>query len=141
MPSRPESGAAVFSETLTVEPPMLETLHGLLAQVWEANPQVGMLDRMAFDTALIELVGNMVRHSPAGGPFNCRATVRILPDRLIGEFEDTTPPVVGVEIEREMPEEDMESGRGFALMQSLGHLEHQPGESGNLWIFERKLEG
>jgi serine/threonine-protein kinase RsbW len=135
MPS-PEARGTVFSETLAIEPPMLETLHGLLARAWEANPEVGMLDRMAFDTALIELVGNLVSHSP-GGDFRCRVTVRILTDKLVGVFEDTTPPV-SVVTDRDMPGEDVESGRGFALMRSLGRLEHVAGPDGNRWVFERE---
>jgi len=51
---------------MTSPPDDVDTVHDLLAVVWDGAPTVSAGDRMRFETALIELASNVMRHADAG---------------------------------------------------------------------------
>ncbi|WP_454051339.1 ATP-binding protein [Cellulomonas sp. Marseille-Q8402] len=100
------------------EPGWLDEVHDGLARLWTAVPAVPEADRLRFETAVIEIAGNVVRHTASGGDGPVRATtlLRVDPPRLEAEIWDD-----GILVEVDLdpaPVDDLaESGRGIALVQ------------------------
>jgi anti-sigma regulatory factor (Ser/Thr protein kinase) len=115
---RPDGGAVEVRVDGTAEPAWLDAVHGGLARLWSGAPDVPELDRLRFETAVIEIATNVVRHtSPAGdGPVRAGVLLRVDPPRIEAEISDDgtladvdlDPPPVGALAE---------SGRGIALVQ------------------------
>lgn len=102
--------------TLTLEGradlPCLERVHDLVDELWVRVPEVQPDDRYRFETAVIEVAGNIVEH---GGPeVRLRLWLRVHPDRVEAQFRDT-----GREVDLEAVDDAVddlaEDGRGLAL--------------------------
>ena len=102
--------------TLTLEGradlPCLERVHDLVDELWARVPEVDPADRMRFETALIEVAGNIVEH---GGPqVRLRLWLQVHADRLEAQFRDT-----GRAVDLSSSDGDVhelaEDGRGLAL--------------------------
>ena len=50
---------------LQVRPEAVDDVQDALARLWELDADVTMLDRIRFETALVEIVGNVVEHAYA----------------------------------------------------------------------------
>jgi serine/threonine-protein kinase RsbW len=92
--------------------PCLERVHDLVDELWARVPEVQPADRYRFETAVIEVAGNIVEH---GGPeVRLRLWLRVHEDRVEAQFRDTGRPV-------ELPPDGQvldplaEDGRGLAL--------------------------
>lgn len=99
------------------EPGWLEEVHGALAGLWEHVGSVPELDRVRFETAVIEIATNIVRHTrPVGdAPVEASARLRVAPQRLEAELLDTGAPV-RVDLDPAPVDDFAESGRGIALV-------------------------
>ena len=115
---------------------VLDEVHALLERLWSTHRDVGEADRFRFETALIEIVGNVVEH--AHGPQGTTPGVAILlgatDTELLASVSDNGGPVDvdlgGVA----MPDADAESGRGLAIAAAVvDDLSYERGDDRNHW--------
>lgn len=108
--------------TQLLEPPSddINSVHSILETIWSDNNWVGEVDRMSFDTALVELASNVIKHISAEQNLSCLVTVKISPDRIEAIFVDTGK-LVNIELKNHLsiPDEFSESGRGMPLINAL----------------------
>ena len=77
-------------------PTCFEVVHDALAELWTDAEDVDPTDRMLFETALIEIVGNLVEHSrtPGGLPVDVHMQLLVHGDvgLTIGPHDDHPAP-------------------------------------------------
>ncbi|MCS5723572.1 ATP-binding protein [Herbiconiux sp. CPCC 203407] len=122
-------------------PDDVDAVHEFLETVWEANPGVSEFDRMAFETALIELASNVIQHAAGEGGVTCVLTVDADENGLSASLADTADAGGIVLMDRSMPDELSESGRGIALIQALvDDLRYERVDERNVWSISRARE-
>lgn len=95
-------------------------------------------DLLLFETALVEVVGNVVRAGEGSEMFDAVVTVRLREDRLEAELRDNAAPA-DVRLDRPLPGASEEHGRGLPLARAaLDELRHEPGAP-NRWLLVRLL--
>lgn len=121
-------------------PDDVDAVHHLLRQVWADNPQIEELERLRFETALVELSGNVFEHADDGRGLECRLAVTVCSDRLTAVVEDTGAPLRGDIHPKGMPGAFAESGRGLALIHALvDDLTYVRDDETNRWRIVRNL--
>jgi serine/threonine-protein kinase RsbW len=132
--------AQQHSLRMTSPPDDVDTVHDLLETVWTDAPAIAMEDRFSFETALIELASNVIRHADPGSGVSCVLTVETFPDRIEATLSDTGEPGEMQLIERDMPDVLAESGRGIPLIQALvDELRYDRSDGLNRWYITRTL--
>ena len=127
--------------SMSSPPDDVDTVHALLENVWRDSPNVSMIDRMSFETALIELVSNVIRHADSGLGVICTLTVEVTPDRIDATIRDTGEPGNVELVGRAMPGDLAESGRGIPLIQALvDDLSYEREGNLNRWNLHRKIQ-
>ncbi|WP_066043166.1 ATP-binding protein [Herbiconiux solani] len=122
-------------------PDDVDAVHEFLESVWTANPEVSEYDRMAFETALIELASNVIQHASGEGGVTCVLSVTADETGLVASLADTADAGGIVLMNREMPDELSESGRGIALIQALvDDLRYERVDERNVWTISRARE-
>ena len=119
-------------------PDDIDLVHDLLDSLFTERSDVGARDRMEFETALVELVSNVIQHAVSTTAVLCRLVVTVDDDVLRAELIDTADPP-GVDTgPREMPDAFAESGRGIALIQALVTVfDYERTSSRNLWSISK----
>lgn len=121
-------------------PECLEEVHGLLAALWDAAPDVALEDRMMFELAVVEIAGNVVEHAAGGAaePVQLVLRVAVHPDRLEARLRDDGT-VALVDLARaQLPADPLaESGRGLALALASGRLTYAREGGANVWCLVR----
>ncbi|MDQ1582775.1 MAG: serine/threonine-protein kinase RsbW [Microbacteriaceae bacterium] len=132
--------ALVHTLRMSSPPDDVGTLHELLESVWVDIPSIGVRERFGFETALVELVGNVICHADSGSGVSCTLSIEILENRIEALLSDTGEPG-DVELRgREMPEEFAESGRGIPLIQALvDELSYEREGGLNRWRIAKRL--
>ena len=133
----PDSTAEFHLSSLAV-PQSLDLLHDLLAHVGELHPDIDPADLMMFETAVVEIAGNVVEHGRPRGEvvWDFRLTVR--PDRLESSLTDSGEEYAGP-LDPAMPDALAESGRGFALARAtLDELGYERVDGRNRWRMVRR---
>ncbi|MFD1715880.1 ATP-binding protein [Amnibacterium flavum] len=123
----------------SVPPADVDTVHQLLEEVWTDAPPVDIMDRYRFETALVELASNVMRHADDGSGLACVLTVEVSPRSLRACLLDSG--IEGdVDLDREMPPTDDESGRGIPLIRALvDRVEYSRADGVNRWEIHRAL--
>ena len=119
-------------------PDFLEEVHCFLERVWATSPDVSGIDRMMFETAVIEIAANIIEHgSPGAGP-QCELTIEVYPDRLDAHFsDDGIIALVNVDTAA-MPDALAEGGRGLAIAKAaLDGLTYERRNNTNFWTLNR----
>jgi serine/threonine-protein kinase RsbW len=127
---------------LTAPPRDLAVVHELLEAFWNDLPGLPALDRFAFETALVELAGNVVEHGDDGQGVTCTIRVTAEEGSLAAQLQDTGA-AAHVELSpRAMPDPLAECGRGIALVQRLvDDLAYERDGAVNRWRMARRLQG
>ncbi len=126
------------SLTLQSPPDDVDALHELVAGLWDDRPDVGALDRMAFETALIELASNVLEHADTGQGVTCIVSVTVDDGVMSARLRDGSEPGDFRLTAREMPGADAESGRGLAMVQMLcDELTYERVGGENVWSVRR----
>src|SRR5262249_55341947 len=112
-------------------------LHELLARVAREHPELAADDLMLFETAVIEIAGNVVEHGEPQGEVIWSFRLHVLPDRLDAHLVDAGLEVPDAE-PREEPDEWSEGGRGLILAQAaLDDLSYRRQDGQNIWRMTR----
>ncbi|MCU1534628.1 MAG: hypothetical protein JWR53_1109 [Glaciihabitans sp.] len=133
MPELPQHVLTLFSP-----PDDIDAVHDLLAEVWMQLPTISKTDRHSFETALIELTANVLRHADPGKEVTCTVQVETFSDRIEATLSDTGAAGEVELIERDMPHSLSESGRGIPLIQALvDELDYSRVGATNMWRMTR----
>ncbi|WP_458114311.1 ATP-binding protein [Arthrobacter sp. R1-13] len=120
------------------DPECLGKVHNLLADMWATSTDVSEVDRMMFETAVIEIAANIVQHSTEEGLVNCNLILEVYPDRLDAHFKDD-----GVSANVDigavcMPDAFAETGRGLAMAKAaVDILTYERRNGDNFWKLSR----
>ncbi|HWJ11487.1 MAG TPA: ATP-binding protein [Nocardioides sp.] len=120
-------------------PAGLDTLHALVEQVARDHPDVAPADLMMFETAVVEIAGNVVEHVGGEGLTTWNLTLAITSTELRGTLADNGSSFEGDLTGTTLPEDPLaESGRGIALARSaLDELEYSRVGDTNHWLMVR----
>jgi len=132
--------ATEHSLRIETPPGDVNLVHELLAAVWENSPEVPIEERYRFETALIELASNVIKHATSSNGVSCVVRVHSTERQLVAELRDTADPGEVQLVGRVMPDALAESGRGIPLSQALvDELEYSRDGGYNLWRITRKF--
>jgi serine/threonine-protein kinase RsbW len=101
-------------------PESVDLVHDVIAQLWTHEPAPGSADRIRFEMAVIEILGNIIEHAalvdpPDVSPRQFNLVVECDDDRIEARFGDDGQPAE-IDLERvAMPGADAEDGRGLAM--------------------------
>jgi serine/threonine-protein kinase RsbW len=122
------------------DPDCLAKVNRLLEAMWAGSPDVSGTDRVMFETAVIEIAGNIVQHGVGEdeGPVNCNLTLNVYAERLEAHFKDDGR-TAAVDIDAAvMPDPLAESGRGLALAKAaVDVLLYERHDGANHWTLGR----
>ena len=120
-------------------PDSLNLLHDLLDRVSREHPDVSSADLMLFETAVIEVAGNVVEHGRPPGAVTWAFRLEIHPDRLEAGLSDSGEEYPGGTWGTAMPTDPMqETGRGLALATAvLDSLSYERRDDANYWTMQR----
>jgi serine/threonine-protein kinase RsbW len=133
--------ANVHTLLISTPPDDVDDVHALLESVWRDSAHVLELDRISFETALIELASNVIRHADSGHGVTATLTIEVSGDQIKANLKDSGKPG-NIELgNRSMPTDLSESGRGIALIQALvDELNYERDANHNHWQIIRKLK-
>jgi len=128
-----------YSAVVHSPPDTVNEAHDFLETVWGQRPDIGAGDRMAIETALSELVTNVIQNNPHR-PVLCEVTLTVTPSALVLRTADTGEPLA--EAPRpSMPDADAEHGRGLALIELIAdELDYRYAEARNVWQVTRRRQ-
>jgi serine/threonine-protein kinase RsbW len=111
------SADGAYHRTLRVPatPECLEQVHALLADLLVDVDGVADVDRIGFETALAELVANVVEHAGVHGEVGLTVELGAGPADLTADLYDDGPPVGIDPAAAVLPDALAERGRGLAL--------------------------
>lgn len=125
---------------VALAPESLEAIFETMSAWWDEVGEVDMARRFGFETAVIEIAGNIVEHSEGGGA-DRRFTLELFADAsvLSATFrDDGDPPVVDLS-SVSMAGEHEESGRGLALASAgVDELSLRRVGDRNVWTLESR---
>lgn len=126
--------------TMTTPPGDVDTVHDFLATVWGDAPSVTDEDRLSFETALIELMANVIRHADGDGSgLSCVLTIAVEDGALVAELSDTGEPGQVELVGNVMPDLEAESGRGLPLIEALvDEITYAREDDRNRWVLRRQ---
>jgi anti-sigma regulatory factor (Ser/Thr protein kinase) len=137
----PDGAPPAHERTLTVpaRPASLDRIHDLVEDLWTVCVDVAPVDRMLFETAVTEIVGNIAEHAAGDGLLDVTVRVWVLPDRLEAEFRDRGRRA-DVDLENvALPDGLAESGRGLALtLAAVDELRYHRDGDVNHWHIVRR---
>lgn len=126
------------------DPEIMDLVHAILEQLWANHADVSAADRFRFETAVIEILGNIVEHayrldpgstaSPLDQARRFDIALAATDEKLIATLGDNGMPVALDLSNVAMPDEDAESGRGLALaVAALDDLSYERVDGRNHW--------
>jgi serine/threonine-protein kinase RsbW len=119
-------------------PESLDLLQNLLQQVRSDHPDLDEVDLSMFETAIVEIHGNVIEHGSPPGEVVYAFELRVHDDRLVGILADTGSAVPDLSRLDELPDELAESGRGLWLAkETLDELEYRRVGDRNTWKLVR----
>lgn len=135
---RPDEDRLELSAPAT--PEMIDLVHAVLAKLWDQHDDVAEADRIRFETAVIEILGNIVEHAyaldePGTDPARrFDVTFTATGTELVACFGDDGKPMSLDLSGVAMPGPDAESGRGLALaVAALDDLAYEREGGRNHW--------
>jgi serine/threonine-protein kinase RsbW len=132
-----ESATRLLEADVALE--SLDLVHDTLAAWWNEVGEVDVRTRFAFETAVIEIAGNVIEHTIAAEAAQGRhfTLELVADDALTATFRDDGLPVALDLSAVTMADEDDESGRGLALaLAAVDRLDYQRVDGRNVWTLE-----
>ena len=122
-------------------PEELDRLHGLFEQVSQEHPDVAPSDLQLFETAVVEIVGNVVEHGRPQGRVAWTFDLAVRPEELTAHLSDSGQEYVG-DLSADMPDPTAQSGRGLPLARAiLDGLDYSRDAGANHWTMVRTRGG
>lgn len=119
-------------------PDALEEVHTLLAEVAATHPDLAAGDVMRVETALVELVGNIIEHGRPPGGVRFTLSVEVGAEEIVAQLGDDSPHAAPA-AQTDMPDVWLEDGRGLPLAGALvDELVHEARPDGNRWRIIQK---
>lgn len=131
-------GSTRFEVEMTAHEGAIDHAHDLVEKLFGEHPDVSDRDRFRFETAVVEVLANIVEHAFSGddlaGLRRLRLTLSASPTELTALLADNGEPA-GVDLSAViMPGEDAESGRGLALaLAAVDDLKYRHVDGRNYW--------
>ncbi|SDD02868.1 ATP-binding protein [Nocardioides lianchengensis] len=128
-----------LDQSMPTTPDAVDLAHEQLARLWAADGDVLPADRVRFELAVIEILGNIVEHAwiaDEGSPSERRLTLALTltDERLEAVLGDNGRPASIDLSSATMPGADAESGRGLALsLAAVDSLDYERVDGRNLW--------
>jgi serine/threonine-protein kinase RsbW len=141
MTDPPRHDLAARAERLELSAPaapeILELVHSMIAHLWTTH-EVAESQQLRFETAVIEILGNVVEHALGGAAGHDGRRFDIVldvgPEDLVARLSDNGVPVELDLSGATMPDELAEHGRGLALATAaLDTLAYRRVEGRNVW--------
>ena len=137
----PRSRQPEYSLTAPAEAGSLEQVHAALQDLWAEHDDVRAADRVLFETAVIEVAGNIAQHAPDGMRLEFTLNLRVKPDQVEAEFRDDGRPVDIDLGALALPDDFAESGRGLAMARAAVHeLQYRRDGTTNQWRIVRRRQ-
>ncbi len=127
-----------FEVEMTAHEGAIDTAQDLVASLFAEHADVSGRDRFRFETAVVEVLANIVEHAFSSdevpGLRRLRLTLAASPTELTAALADNGEPA-GVDLSAViMPGEDAESGRGLALaLAAVDDLQYRNVGGRNYW--------
>jgi serine/threonine-protein kinase RsbW len=119
-------------------PDCLERVCVCLTELWELVPEVPERDRNLFETAVTEVVANVVAHAGGGPDFDAHVEIEVNVDVLSARTEDNGAEA-DVDLDAPMPALGMTHGRGVPLARAaLDDLLYERRDGRNVWLLRRR---
>lgn len=124
-------------------PESLNRLQDLLDQVRREHPELDETDVSMFETAIVEIHGNVVEHGRPPGKVVYVFALEVQADRIVGLLADTGSAVPDLSgLDGGPPDELAESGRGLWLAKAtLDELDYVRIGDRNTWRLVRRRSG
>ena len=124
-------------------PESLNLLHELFERVRSDWPDVDETDLSMFETAIVEIHGNVVEHGRPPGKVVYVFALEVQADRIVGLLADTGSAVPDLSgLDGGPPDELAESGRGLWLAKAtLDELDYVRIGDRNTWRLVRRRSG
>jgi len=124
---------------VTLDDSTLLRVHDALERLLDAEPDVGIRDRILLDTAVAEIAGNVLRHGETATEIVIDG--QVLDDRIVVELTDDGSAVrIDLDAARAapMPDDLVESGRGLSIaFAALDDLRYERVGPRNRWHLVR----
>jgi serine/threonine-protein kinase RsbW len=115
-------------------PESLDRLHGLMSRVREEHEDIDPTELMMFETAIVEIHGNVVQHGRPEGKVLYTFDLEVSSDRLVGSLADNGEAVPDLSGRSGLVGEEAESGRGLLLARAtLDELRFARRNDQNTW--------
>jgi serine/threonine-protein kinase RsbW len=126
---------------LLVPPNDVDEVHESVDDFWRLNADLGDAERIRFETALVELAGNVIEHAEGNERLLCELTLQRTATALEAVLSDSGAEVrVPFRAMMPDPEEMAESGRGVALIELLmDDFTYERDPDGNRWRLVMRL--
>lgn len=130
-----------YRRHLSVPPDDVNAVHELLRSIWTENPHIPLRDQLSFETAIIELVANIILYTVAASGVTCEVIIETSESRIEAIISDNGELAVLELDEHIMPDEFSESGRGIPLMRALvDELSFDTSENKNIWRMSKSFQ-
>ena len=129
-----------YTRHIECPPDDVDAVHNLLNSVWVDRPKVTDADRFSFETAIVELTSNVIRHGDSGAGIFCSITINVHDEQIEATLIDNGK-IAQVELaETTMPDGLAESGRGIPLIKALvDSFSYNRDGNLNTWQIARKF--
>jgi serine/threonine-protein kinase RsbW len=125
-----------------VDPSCLSKVHLLIEDLWAEATDVADTDRFLFESAVLEIAGNIVQHSVSDHQILCNLTLRVYQNRLEAVFSDTADAAVIDVDSAALPDDAAEHGRGLAMTKrAVDQLSYTREGALNCWRLSRTRTG
>lgn len=130
-----------YLRELTVPSDDLSVVHEFLKGVWQENPHLTPRDRNSIETAIIELVSNIILYATATAGITCQIVIEIDQERIHARITDNGE-LADLEIDEHiMPDEFSERGRGIPLIRALvDEFSYENVNKENTWKISKRIQ-
>ena len=129
-----------YRRELSLPPDDINAVHEFLQFIWDENDHIPLRDQMSFETAIIELVANIISYTDAISGLTCELDIETSDDKIEATVWDNGE-LIELELgEPSMPDVFSESGRGIPLIRTLVDefsLDSSPNR--NTWRMSKRL--